>query len=144
MVGYKLCYKDQLDLNELVQGCAMVRELNPNVPVTHTPMTLEKLKSYGFDVVFSVAKGAYKPNTVDQTNQQAFAKISGTTLTPIVPQGAGDNQACIGKEPIVHMLLIDTKNHKVADSRYVKIQYIKTPTETLKYTVATFNEDLSP
>lgn len=143
MVGYKLCYKDQLDLNELVQGCAMVRELNPNVPVTHTPMTLEKLKSYGFDVVFSVAKGAYKPNTVDQTNQQAFAKISGTTLTPIVPQGAGDNQACIGKEPIVHMLLIDTKNHKVADSRYVKIQYIKTPTETLKYTVATFNEDLS-
>ncbi len=36
MVGYKLCYKDQLDLNELVQGCAMVRELNPNVPVTHT------------------------------------------------------------------------------------------------------------
>lgn len=143
MVGYQLYYNSTLDLNELVQGCAMVRELNPNVPVTHTPMTLEKLKSYGFDVVFSVAKGKYEPNTVDKTNQQAFAKISGTTLTPIVPQGAGDNQACIGKEPIVHMLLIDTKNHKVADSRYVKIQYVKTPMETLKYTVATFNEDLS-
>lgn len=143
MVGYKLYYNSTLDLNELVQGCAMVRELNPSVPVTHTPMTLEKLKSYGFDVVFSVAKGEYKPNTVDKTNQQAFADIKGTTLTPIVPQGAGDNQACIGKEPIVHMLLIDTKNHKVADSRYVKIQYVKTPMETLKYTVATFNEDLS-
>lgn len=137
MVGYQLCYKDQLDLNELVQGCAFV------APNSHTPMTLEKLKSYGFDVVFSIAKGEYKPNTVDQTNQQAFAKLDGTTLTPIVPTGGGDNQACIGKEPIIHILLVDTKNHEIADSRYVKIQYTKEKMTPLPFTVATFNEDLS-
>lgn len=137
MVGYQLCYKDQLDLNELVQGCAFV------APNSHTPMTLEKLKSYGFDVVFSIAKGEYKPNTVDQTNQQAFAKLDGTTLTPIVPTGGGDNQACIGKEPIIHILLVDTKNHEIADSRYVKIQYTKEKMTPLPFTVATFNENLS-
>lgn len=146
MVGYQLCYKDQLDLNELVQGCAFV------APDSHTPMTLKKLKSYGFDVVFSVAKGEYKPNTEDKTNQQAFADIKGTTLTPIVPgvQGGGaDNQACIGKEPIIHILLVDTKNktadgkNTVADSRYVKIRYTKEKMTPLPYTVATFNEDLS-
>lgn len=146
MVGYQLCYKDQLDLNELVQGCAFV------APDSHTPMTLKKLKSYGFDVVFSVAKGDYKPNTEDKTNQQAFADIKGTTLTPIVPgvQGGGaDNQACIGKEPIIHILLVDTKNktadgkNTVADSRYVKIRYTKEKMTPLPYTVATFNEDLS-
>ncbi len=144
MVGYKLCYKNTLDLNELVQGCAFTQVLDPGIGVrdTHTPMTLEKLKSYGFDVVFSVANGKYEPNTTDKTNQQRFAKIEGTTLTPIVPQGAGDNQACIGKEPIVHMLLIDTKNHKVAGSRYVKIQYTKEEMKPLQYTVATFNKNL--
>ncbi len=144
MVGYKLCYKKTLDLNDLVQGCAFTQVLEPGIGVrnTHTPMTLDKLKSYGFDVVFSVAKGEYKPNTTDMTNQQRFAKIEGTTLTPIVPQGAGDNQACIGKEPIVHMLLIDTKNHQVAGSRYVKIQYTKEEMTPLKYTVAKFDKNL--
>lgn len=142
MVGYKLCYKDQLDLNELVQGCAFVADRNPNATGTHTPMTLAELKSYGFDVAFFVAKGKYEPNTEDKTNQQAFAKIEGTTLTPIIPTGAGDNQAAIGKEPIVHMLLIDTKNHKVADSRYVKIQYTKEKMEPLPYTVAAFTANL--
>ncbi|MBP3287870.1 MAG: hypothetical protein J6L79_01390 [Muribaculaceae bacterium] len=143
MVGYQLCYKDQLDLNKLVQGCAFV------APDSHTPMTLKKLKSYGFDVVFSIAKGEYKPNTVDKTNQQAFAKLDGTTLTPIVPTGGGDNQACIGKEPIIHILLVDTKNktadgkNTVADSRYVKIQYTKEKMTPLPFTVATFNENLS-
>lgn len=143
MVGYKLCYKDQLDLNELVQGCAFVADRDPNAAGTHTPMTLEKLKSYGFDVVFSVAKGVYKPNTQDQTNQQAFAKLDGTTLTPIVPTGAGDNQASVGKEPIIHILLVDTKNNTVVDSRYVKIQYTKEKMTPLPFTVATFNENLS-
>lgn len=143
MVGYKLCYKDQLDLNELVQGCAFVADRDPNAAGTHTPMTLEKLKSYGFDVVFSIAKGKYEPNTEDKTNQQAFADLDGTTLTPIVPTGGGDNQACIGKEPIIHILLIDTKNNTVVDSRYVKIQYTKEKMTPLPFTVATFNENLS-
>lgn len=143
MVGYKLCYKDQLDLNELVQGCAFVADRDPNAAGTHTPMTLEKLKSYGFDVAFSIAKGEYKPNTEDKTNQQAFAKLDGTTLTPIVPTGAGDNQASIGKEPIIHILLVDTKNNTVVDSRYVKIRYTKEKMTPLPFTVATFNENLS-
>ena len=143
MVGYKLCYKDQLDLNELVQGCAFVADRDPNAAGTHTPMTLEKLKSYGFNVVFSIAKGKYEPNTEDKTNQQAFAKLDGTTLTPIVPTGGGDNQASIGKEPIIHILLIDTKNNTVVDSRYVKIQYTKEKMTPLPFTVATFNENLS-
>lgn len=143
MVGYKLCYKDQLDLNELVQGCAFVADRDPNAAGTHTPMTLEKLKSYGFDVVFSIAKGKYEPNTEDKTNQQAFAKLDGTTLTPIVPTGGGDNQASIGKEPIIHILLVDTKNNTVVDSRYVKIQYTKEKMTPLPFTVATFNENLS-
>lgn len=143
MVGYKLCYKDQLDLNELVQGCAFVADRDPNAAGTHTPMTLEKLKSYGFDVVFSIAKGKYEPNTEDKTNQQAFAKLDGTTLTPIVPTGAGDNQASIGKEPIIHILLVDTKNNTVVDSRYVKIRYTKEKMTPLPFTVATFNENLS-
>lgn len=143
MVGYKLCYKDQLDLNELVQGCAFVADRDPNAAGTHTPMTLEKLKSYGFDVVFSIAKGKYEPNTEDKTNQQAFAKLDGTTLTPIVPTGAGDNQASIGKEPIIHILLVDTKNNTVVDSRYVKIQYTKEKMTPLPFTVASFNENLS-
>lgn len=118
LVAAKVQYNKTLDLNTLVQGCEFV---SPN---THDLVSLEDFAKYGFEVSYNIAKGAYTTGSTDHANQQEFAQISGSTFTPGAPTNDGfaaANQAAIGKQPIVHVWLKDTKNNKVVDQRYFKI-----------------------
>lgn len=148
LVAYNHVYNKPLDLNTLVQGCAIINGRND-----HEAMTLEELKEYGFEVRYLVATAPYSPwNWIgDNTNQQEFAKISGSTLTPVVKTANGyeaNNQTAIGKEPIIHILLVDTKNqtngqNNVIASKYIKVRFTKEEMKPLTFTANNFTADLA-
>lgn len=148
LIAYNHVYNKPLDLNTLVQGCAIIDGRDG-----HETMTLEKLKEYGFEVRYLVATAPYSPlvNGGDNTNQQEFAKISGSTLTPVVKTANGyeaNNQTAIGKEPIIHILLVDTKNqtngqNNVIASKYLKVRFTKEEMKPLTFTANNFTADLA-
>lgn len=148
LVAYNHVYNKPLDLNTLVQGCAIINGRND-----HETMTLEELKEYGFEVRYLVATAPYSPwvSAGDNTNQQEFAKISGSTLTPVVKTANGyeaNNQTAIGKEPIIHILLVDTKNqtngqNNVIASKYIKVRFTKEEMKPLTFTANNFTADLA-
>lgn len=148
LIAYNHVYNKTLDLNTLVQGCAIINGRND-----HEAMTLEELKEYGFEVRYLVATAPYSPWSVigDNTNQQEFAKISGSTLTPVVKTANGyeaNNQTAIGKEPIIHILLVDTKNqtngqNNVIASKYIKVRFTKEEMKPLTFTANNFTADLA-
>lgn len=138
LVAAKVQYNKTLDLNTLVQGCAFTS------PSTHETMTLDQMKEYGFEVTYTLATKAYTTTSADQSNQQEFAKISGSTFTPGSPSGnsfAVANQAAIGKQPIVHVFLTDTKNKKLVDQRYFKVLITREDPTPLNYNI-TPNKEL--
>lgn len=148
LIAYNHVYNKTLDLNTLVQGCAIITGRNE-----HEAMTLEELKEYGFEVRYLVATAPYSPWSVigDNTNQQEFAKISGSTLTPVVKTANGyeaNNQTAIGKEPIIHILLVDTKHqtngqNNVIASKYIKVRFTKEEMKPLTFTANNFTADLA-
>lgn len=125
-VAKNLVYNQSYDLTKLVDGCKFF------APSTHTPLTVEQLAGYGMKINFYVAEGAYTPTTPDKTNEQRFAKISGSILTPISLSGTTGNEAIIGRQPIIRAELIDEVNKNVVDVGYFKVKFTKedmTPVE---------------
>ncbi|MCM1483274.1 MAG: hypothetical protein NC043_02990 [Muribaculaceae bacterium] len=136
----QVVYNETYDLYDLVEGCKLFSN-----PTTHKAMTLEQVREYGFDIKFRVAAGAYEVGSVDKTNQQKFARVSGdngNTLTPVLPTGAGNNQAIIGKQPIICAVLVDVTNNNVIDQKYFKVQYTAEKMEDVKLTIPTHASDL--
>lgn len=137
LVAAKVQYNKTLDLNTLVEGCAFTD------PATHEIMTLEQMKGYGFEVSYTLATRAYTTTSADGANQQEFAKISGATFTPGSPSGnsfAAANQAAIGKQPIVHVFLTDTKNKQLVDQRYFKVLITREDPTPLSYSITPSKE----
>lgn len=137
LVAAKVQYNKTLDLNTLVQGCAFTD------PATHEIMTLEQMKGYGFEVSYTLATRAYTTTSADGANQQEFARISGSTFTPGSPSGnsfAAANQAAIGKQPIVHVFLTDTKNKQLVDQRYFKVLITREDPTPLSYSISPSKE----
>lgn len=116
MVAYKLVYNKTLDLSTIVTGC--LSDAN-----TDETLTAEQLKAYGFEVQFAVADGKYV-TTPDGTDQQKFAKIDGSVLTPVLPDGTAFNQNVIGKQPIIQATLYDTINKNIVARKYFKVLYV--------------------
>lgn len=139
LVAAKVQYNKTLDLNTLVQGCEFVS------PDTHTPfLSIAQLKEYGFEVSYTLATAPYNTLSADKANQQEFAQISGTTFTPGAPSMNGfatANQAAIGKQPIVHVWLKDTKNNQLVDQRYFKILITREDPTPLDYTITPNKEE---
>lgn len=132
LVAAKVQYNKTLDLNTLVQGCEFT------APNTHETVSLSDFAKYGFEVSYSVATAPYKVSSTDATNQQEFVSLSGSTFTPGAPSTSGfaaGNQAAIGKQPIIHVWLIDKKNNKVVDERYFKILITREDPTPLSYTI---------
>lgn len=117
-IAYKLQYNKTLDLETLVQPCAYVGGKD-------TPMSYEELRKFGLNVYFHVATHAYTAGPNDQTDQQKYAKIEGSVLTPVLPTGETANQAIIGKQPIIAATLYDDVNKNVISQVYFKVRYEK-------------------
>lgn len=121
-LAYELQYDETLDLETLVQPCAYTVS-------GHSAMTYEELRKYGFDVYFHKAGAEYIAGNHDKTNQQAYAKVEGKILTPILPTGETANQAIIDKQPIIAATLVDVANSNIVDQVYFKVIFVKKKVE---------------
>ncbi len=110
-------YNESFNLNELVTGCYL------NEAGNHTRITKDELKTYGLTYRFAIPTTPY--NTVtNNTDQQQFASVTPEgVISSKLPNGTTNNRACVGKEPIVRIMLCDTVNHKMVDEKYMKIKW---------------------
>ncbi|MDE5674464.1 MAG: hypothetical protein K2I44_03835 [Muribaculaceae bacterium] len=116
-VAKNIVYNETLDLNTLVEGCKFFSVSN------HPNISVDKLAEYGLGIKYAVATKAYTPTDPDNTNQQVFAKIDGSILTPIAASGATDNENIIGKQPIIRATLYDLNNNNVIEVGYFKVKF---------------------
>ncbi len=124
-VTLEVPFNETFDLSQLVTGCK-TRNYPDRPESTHYQITREELASYGLNLVFSIPTQEYLENVDNMTNQQKFAKIKedGKTIIAVTPAGLEQNEAVIGKEPIVMVQLIDVNNNKnIVDERYFKIKW---------------------
>ena len=59
----------------------------------------------------------------EKTNQAKFIKIEGSKIYATALNGQLNNKDAIGREPLIQVVLKDTKNNKVVDVRYFKVKW---------------------
>ena len=128
------------DLLSMVTGCytdekGAVHEI--------TKATLEEA---GLEFEFAVPTKPFATGDND-TDQQKFARVDGTDLIAVTPEGLTGNRATIGKTPVVRAELIDVNNdNAIVDVVYFKIQWSEealVPEDEDLGNIATFEYDLS-
>ena len=136
MVYNEVVYNQTLDVRAMVTGCfhwegTPKDEVNrAGIQQTHAAsyqMSKDQLKTYGLTFRFAIPTKEYKMDVDHSTDQQQFAQIDAITgiVSSKLPLGRTDNRACVGKEPIIRIMLIDTVNNKLVDERYMKIKWIE-------------------
>ena len=122
-VAKKIYYKDAFDLNEIVTGCFETSA----APHAHAnELSKDELKSYGLELRYSIPAKVYNLGAPNATDQQQFGSVTPNgIITSKTPAGVTDNEAVVGKEPIVCVSLIDVNhNNNLVDQRYFKIKWI--------------------
>ncbi|HIY47714.1 MAG TPA: hypothetical protein IAA35_06735 [Candidatus Alistipes faecigallinarum] len=115
----QVAYDDKLDLLTLVTGCY--------VDATDGAVEIKKdeLTAAGLEFRFALPTKPFVKGEND-TDQQQFATIAGSTMTSKLPDGTTNNQAAIDKTPVVRVELVDVNNKDaVVDVRYFKIQWVR-------------------
>ena len=115
----QVAYDDKLDLLTLVTGCY--------VDATDGAVEIKKdeLTAAGLEFRFALPTKPYVLGA-NESDQQQFATIAGTTMTSKLPDGTTNNQAAIDKTPVVRVELVDVNNdNAVVDVRYFKIQWVR-------------------
>ena len=121
-------YNQKLDLKTLVKVCG-VDEGTAN---HDKHFDIEDYSAYGLAFRFEMASGKYLQGT-RQTDEQAFGSIKnsaeGIMRSEVydITQAEGEySKTSIGREPIVRVRLIDTKNgNALVAQRYVKVRWIE-------------------
>ena len=122
----KVAWNETIDLADYVEthyttakGCALLPETT--------------LSGYGFSYVYELV--GYTDGT-NQTSQSAHAALDGSKLRPQLPTSEGkaaafgsteQNQATIGRMPLVRVTLVDNNSKKNVAVGYVKVEIIATP-----------------
>lgn len=115
----QVAYDDKLDLLTLVTGC-YVDATDGAVEITK-----DELTAAGLEFRFALPTKPYVLGE-NESDQQQFATIAGTTMTSKLPDGTTNNQAAIDKTPVVRVELVDVNNkNAVVDVRYFKIQWVR-------------------
>lgn len=129
LVATKLAYDATLDLDKLVTGWKYFdSDHGKDVMLTH-----EQLAEYGLDIRYFVPEQPYFVTSDDKTDQQKFARISGSTLTPVTATGQANNESIIGRQPIIGAVLYDkSNNNNVVDCKYFKVLYTAKAMEPVK------------
>lgn len=115
----QVAYDDKLDLLTLVTGCY--------VDATDGAVEIKKdeLTAAGLEFRFALPTMPFVKGE-NNTDQQQFATIAGSTMTSKLPDGTTNNQAAIDKTPVVRVELVDVNNdNAVVDVRYFKIQWVR-------------------
>lgn len=118
LVAAELYYNEKHDLKEYLTGCYL------NAASKHVQITKDELKKYGLALRFAIPTEPYKKAADNATDQQQFATVTADgIISSKTPAGATSNLACVGKEPIIRVMLCDTVNGKLVDARYMKIKW---------------------
>ena len=88
--------------------------------------------SYDLAFEFNAVDYYLQDSPEQATNQKEFIKIEGSKIYATSRNGQLNNKDAIGREPLIQVVLKDTKNNKVVDVRYFKV----------KWTTANVVEDL--
>ena len=121
MVYDEVVYNKEYDLLALVTGCYDKQTGSDN------QITKDELKKYGLTFRFAIPEKYYDEAADHKTNQQTFAVVDPIKgiVTSKLPDGTVDNKACVGKEPIIRIELVDTVRGKLVDQRYAKIKWVE-------------------
>ena len=118
LIAAELYYNEKHDLKEYLTGCYL------NAASKHVQITKDELKAYGLALRFAIPTEPYKKDADNATDQQQFATVTADgIISSKTPAGATSNLACVGKEPIIRVMLCDTVNGKLVDARYMKIKW---------------------
>lgn len=118
LIAAELYYNEKHDLKEYLTGCYL------NAARKHVQITKDELKAYGLALRFAIPTEPYKKDADNATDQQQFATVTADgIISSKTPAGATSNLACVGKEPIIRVMLCDTVNGKLVDARYMKIKW---------------------
>lgn len=120
LVTAEVYYNETKDLSTLVTGCYL------NADDEDTQITKDELKKYGLALRFSIPEETYNTAAPNETDQQQFATVTPEgVISSKLPDGVTNNMACVGKEPIVCVTLVDTTKteNNIVDERYMKIKW---------------------
>lgn len=110
-------YDETIDLLTLVTGCAT------NIDGTKTREINKKaLAIAGLEFRFAVPTVPFKRGDNEADNQK-YIKLDGSIATPVTPEGTEDNQASIGKTPVVRVELWDAKRNEIVDVAWLQLKW---------------------
>ncbi len=129
-------YDKPLDLKTLVKVCTVERNEIQNAGSVTSHNSHEELTNYaeyGLAFRFYLATAPYITlGGVDEnsnaTDQQKFAEIDSPVngiMTSKVYDINGVSATAVGREPLVRVELVDTKNNNLIAIRYIKIKWVK-------------------
>ena len=117
-------FDGELDLLTMVTSCA--HELG--IKTGGVEVDKEEMADLGLGFRFAIPTEPYKVGA-ESTDQQAFIKFKEGSETVVISTVPGDyinNEAAIGRTPIVRVELIDLNNgEKIVDVQYIKIRWAK-------------------
>ena len=128
MVYDEVVYNKEYDLLALVTGCY------DKQTGSDTEIRKDELKKYGLTFRFAIPEQYYDEAADHKTNQQTFVVVDPIKgiVTSKLPDGTVDNKACVGKEPIIRIELVDTVRGKLVDQRYAKIKWVEKKLEPVE------------
>lgn len=87
----------------------------------------EDLKAMGLDYRFAIPTEPQEvgDNKTDQQKFIQFADESNELVKSTVPGGYADNEAAIGRTPVVRVELYDVNNGNIVDVQWIKIKWVK-------------------
>ena len=141
LVDVRAQYNEPLDLSKLVTVCVSSADDNNTSHAGKTHSELENYADYGLEFRFAMASAKYLQGDL-KTDEQAFGKIlNGHFLkSEVYDVELGDNEyskTSIGREPIVRVSLVDTKNNNLVAQRYIKVRWTGEKEQTIDaYTFA--------
>ena len=117
-------FDGELDLLTMVTSCA--HELG--IKTGGVEVDKEEMADLGLGFRFAIPTEPYEVGA-EKTDQQAFIRFkegSETVVVSTVPGDYLDNEASVGRTPIVRVELIDLNNgEKIVDVQYIKIRWVK-------------------
>ena len=130
LVDVRAQYNKPLDLSKLVTVCVSSDEKSH---ANHSELI--NYADYGLEFRFAMASAKYLQGDL-KTDEQAFGKIlNGHFLkSEVYDVELGDNEyskTSIGREPIVRVSLVDTKNNNLVAQRYIKVRWTGEKEQTI-------------
>lgn len=119
-------YSEPLNLTAMVTGC---NNYTASLQAGFAPkeLTKETLKAAGLEFRFAAPTKPYEVGDNEADQQQfitVYEKDGVWYAKSKLPNGVVDNQAAVGKTPIVRVELVDVNNkNAVVDARYFKVEW---------------------